>query len=465
MTTFRWLVLRLFWSLLLAPWVALGVLWVLHELIFRNLYLYDSLFVLFSISLVVPFVSWLLTREGLRRFEFLHQKGRALIESENPAEIHEALRLMLRVLESGLLSNHLKDQLSRRLLRSYFPFYAGHTDSKEFREQLLLALKQRVRSEEAYNALKAHVLIQSPLTLEVAELAEELLEIKPEDSSLATFFAQHFLAEKKIHFRAEYFYQQILAQRGPLSPAIVQLCLERILQQNRHDDFAAWCCVRAFEQHGGGEERLRQSLFHLHRRMELLQRNDELSRKVAECFAKIPVDEILQWEAPAVQQRQASLPFRVQRVAYALHEYGLDLLTLIRREWRWAIAGGAGVLIAAVLYVALPSASSKKLAVESAPVEDENNRKYFSLQVGAVKNLRSAEKHLSPLTARGLEVYLLEPQSQRGWYRIRVGKYRSQNEARFAADSLKSAGIISDYFVSNYDTAAQIIPSLKAQRK
>jgi transcriptional regulator of acetoin/glycerol metabolism len=166
----------------------------------------------------------------------------------------------LQLLRGGLLSAKKQQGMQRQLLRSYFPFYAQHPERSDFQEQLTLALRSGVRPDEAYDVLKSYVLNQKNLTLDTANLAEELLDHRPQDETLAAFFVEHFLKEKKTHYRAEYFYAKYLAKDGPLTEEILALCLSKILQHPRRDDFSGWCLVRAFDRQSPRDSRVRQAV-------------------------------------------------------------------------------------------------------------------------------------------------------------------------------------------------------------
>ncbi|MCG3156101.1 MAG: hypothetical protein DKINENOH_02713 [bacterium] len=459
MAMYRWLVLRLFWSILLLPVLAFVTLWILHELLFRGSYFPDTLLIVILALLVFPLVSAVLTRLGRRRFAFLQERGKELLLSDHEESVAGMLPLLRRLFDSGLLSPREQEKCEQALRRSYFPFYAGHLDDPHARTQLLAALREGVRPEEAYYALKSYVLNQPKLTMGTAAIAEELLDHNPGDQALANFFVQHFLENRSTHYRAEYFYANHLAHDGNLSDQILALCMEKILGRERHDDFAGWCYARAFQAQWGEDPRVRRALHHLHAAHRLVQRDDALARVVAACASLLSPEEIERWRAESRPAAPPSVPLRQRLESFELAAregklYAVSWLGKHRR-WAWAAAAGVGLLM---IFLVWPEQSPEEVAAPASPPPAAEQQRYFSFQVGAVKERRRADRMMQSLQTSGLEVYVVPPRNVDGWYAIRVGRYPSQEKARAAADSLKAAGIVSEYFVTNYDRPAATPP-------
>ena len=452
MTTYRWITLRLFWSLLLLLPVSFLALGLLHDFVQLGTSQLDPIIVAMLFVALLPPVSYTLTREGLRRFNFLHDRGKTLVDAGQEEAVHEVFSLILGVMRSGLLSRARQESLRRHLLRSYFPFYAEHPEWEYFQQQLLVAMREGVRPEEAYHVLKAFVLNQKKLTLDVANLAEELLDYDPEDETLPTFFVQHFLDEKKTHYRAEFFYGRYLAKDGPLRDDILTLCLPKVLAHNRKDDFAAWCYVRAFDQERPEQAQARAALYRVWEEYRKLQRHDALSKHVALCAARLSAQEMAEWRAPQtlVVPRKSALQFGEQW-GYAVRQAWWDLRSLLRGQKKLLLLGGGALAVLLSILLFWPNGSTTSDTKPTAATALPDTTRYFSLQVGALKTKRSAEAAVKALQRRKLAAYVLEPQSARGWYRIRVGKYPSAVRARVSADSLRALGLIEDFFVTNYE--------------
>lgn len=444
MATFRWFTLRLFWSALLLPPIAFFLLWILHEIFFKDIYFPDVFLVIVTALLLFPLVSFALTSLGRRRFDFLQERGKSLLLTESDDVVREMLPLLRRLFDSGLLAPRDQEKCQQALRRSYFPFYAEHLDHADAREQLLAALREGVRAEEAYYALKSYVLSQPQLTLGLAGIAEELLDYKPGDQALANFFVRHFLENRSTHYRAEYFYANHLRHDGGLSEAILDLCVEKILGRDRKDDFAAWCCVRAFQSKWGADPRVRRALFHFEEDYRLAQRDDDLSRAVAACVRLLPPEEIARWRTEGRPAPQATFKQQAQKWYVIAYEWMLQALTMLRRHRAPALAA-AGVLTLLLLYLNWPSSPQEETSAPQPVVSEPQH--YFSLQVSSVRERLRANRMVQSLKSSGLDVRLIEPQTPAGWFAIRVGRYPSQEKAQAAGDSLKTAGIIQEFLV------------------
>jgi hypothetical protein len=452
MSTFRWIVLRLFWSLLALIPTAFAVLWFVHRYFLPQSSLFDAVIVALLAAGLFALANHLLTREGERRFAFLQERGQASLQADRETEVQEVFALLLQLLHGGLLSKKQQQGLQRQLLRGYFPFYAEHPERGEFQEQLALAMRTGVRPEEAYHVLKAHALSRGPLTLETADLAEELLDYRPEDEALATFFVERFLAEKKTHYRAEYFYLRYLSSGGPLTGEILALCLPKVLQHPRRDDFAGWCLVRAFDRDTARHPRVRRAMHALHEAYQKSRRHDGLAKQVAARAAQISPQEKDAWRSAEKPIERKSAHEILGHWQFQLRQVLWEGLTFLRPYKREIALGFMVLSLLGIIYFTRPfsfSDQSGPAVSDASAVPDTTH--YFSLQVVALKDKRSADAAAGLLQRRRLEVYVLEPRSSRGWYRVRVGKYPSTRHARLAADSLKAAGLIDDYFVTNYE--------------
>ena len=77
----------------------------------------------------------------------------------------------------------------------------------------------------------------------------------------------------------------------------------------------------------------------------------------------------------------------------------------------------------------------------------------FTLQVGAYLNQQDAKRQVRELRKKNLNAYLTEAQSRdRKWYQVRISHFEDRHQAKTYGESLKSKGVISDYYVANYRT-------------
>ncbi len=451
MITFRWFILRLFWSVFLLFLLAFPLLWLVHEVAFPGVALADGFIILLFWILLFAGVSLFLSRLGENRFSLLVEAGREAIAKNENAQAENVLALMHSLFASGLPARNFQQKMKRRLLRQYFSFYAARLEKERNREQIRAAWREDIRAEEAYELLKNYVLQQPALTLPTIDLAEELLERQPDDSDLLAFMTRQYLRDRQTHFRAELMFRHYLSRNGPLVPEIISLCLSRLLNLQRHDDFAAWCYVRAFQH---GEEKnvaLRRLLHETHQRFQQMGRHDALANAVATITRDFSPEEIAGWTVARQEKQTASLRFRAARIVFYLQQQLLKLYSRLREQRRWVYSViGASILLGAG-YFALSSKPTKVQPPAASAPQEDSTTVYFALQVGAMRSAQIAADEAEKLRRRGLEVHVIKPAPSQRLLRIRVGKYRSKPAAQMAADSLKAAGIVRDYFVTEYE--------------
>jgi hypothetical protein len=451
---FRWLILRLFGSLLLLLLLAFPLFWLLHEVVYPGVELADEFIALGLWILLFAVTSLLLSRAGAKRFALLEEAGREAIANSQNESAEEALHYIQSLFASGLVSGNFQQKVKRRLLRQYFSFFANHLEKAQHREQIREAWREGVRAEEGYEILKNYVLQQPALTLPTIDLAEELLERQPDDGDLLSYLTQKYLQERQTHFRAEHIFRQYLARNGPLVPEIIALCLARLLSRQagpRVDDFAAWCYVRAFQHGEENNATLRQLLHETQLRFQRVGRHDALAKAVTTIAADFSAEEIAGW-AVARQERQArSWRFQAERILFKLQQQLLELYSRWREQRKWLYRLAGAIVVLGVGYFVLSGKPAKVQNKTVSPAPEDSTVVYYALQVGAIRNANTAQREAERFRKRGLEVYVFKPGPSQRWHRIRVGKYRSKQAAQMAADSLKTAGIVRDCFITEYE--------------
>ena len=433
------------------PLAAYSWLWLLHEVISSGA-AFDDKFVIFVVwILLFVIASFMLSRFGAKRFAFLEEAGREAITKNRAEQAEEVLTRLQNLFANGLLANSFQQKNKRRLLRQYFSFYAAHPEKAQSREQILEAVRENICAEEGYEILKNYILQQPALTLPTIDLVEELLEYEPDDGDLLAFMTRQYLQERQTHFRAEHIFSQYLSRNGTMVKEIVSLCFNRLLHLRRHDDFAAWCYVRAFQH---GEERnsvLRQLLHEIHQRFQRVGRHDTLAKAVTTIATEFAPEEIADWAMARQEKQTQSLRFRAERILFYLQQNFLELYSRWRERRAWVYGIASAIIVLGVSYFGLFNKPAKVTnQAISAPPED-STQVYYALQVGAIRSLKTTEREAEQWRRRGLEVHVLKPGPSQRWHRIRIGKYQNKQAAQIAADSLKAIGIVRDCFITEYE--------------
>jgi hypothetical protein len=458
MIAFRWLVLRIFFTLLSLPFVAFAVLWFIHEVVLPGEFFSDAPAVAFIGAALFAGVDGIVRRYGRTRHHYLQEKMQRALAANDHEALDAVFHLTKDLLAAGLLSPKTTATRQRDARRQFLTLFQRNLDSPEALRQLREAWRDgSPRREEIFASLKNYLLAQSTLTSELIDLAEELLEHHPDDAQLEDHLVRKFVENKASHHRAEYFYGRHLAAGGQRSREIVGLCLDKLLANQRSDDFALWVYVRAFGA-GYSENRvLRRLLYLANQANQKIDRADPLAQEIHRIAASFFANE---FAGAQIAPKPTRLPFYVvwrqgllrgwSTIRRNAHELWLlvwpRLVQTYRRYPRYFLGGLVALVVAASFWLVL----SKNQASPPETAANEDVAGYFALQVGAWKKSRSADQEKARLQQAGLSVRVLEPRSRTGWYRIHVGKYRTRQAAQVAADSLKRRGVIEDYFVSEY---------------
>jgi len=76
----------------------------------------------------------------------------------------------------------------------------------------------------------------------------------------------------------------------------------------------------------------------------------------------------------------------------------------------------------------------------------------YTVQVAALPQRQAAFRRIEDLRAAGVDAYyVITQRGDASWYRVRFGHYASTREANLVADSLKSLGVIEEYFVAGFE--------------
>jgi SPOR domain len=77
----------------------------------------------------------------------------------------------------------------------------------------------------------------------------------------------------------------------------------------------------------------------------------------------------------------------------------------------------------------------------------------YAVQLGAAPTLEGAQEIVKKLKEKGLDTYIVksEVSGKRTFYRVRVGKFTSQAEARKYVADLQRKGIVTEYFIAVFE--------------
>jgi SPOR domain len=78
----------------------------------------------------------------------------------------------------------------------------------------------------------------------------------------------------------------------------------------------------------------------------------------------------------------------------------------------------------------------------------------YTVQIVAFPQLEKAQERVTQLKSQGLDAYIVrsEVAGKGTFFRVRVGKFSNQNEARRYGSSLQTRGLVEAYFIASYET-------------
>src|SRR5215510_3891616 len=94
------------------------------------------------------------------------------------------------------------------------------------------------------------------------------------------------------------------------------------------------------------------------------------------------------------------------------------------------------------------------LAIAFSVLIAQAQSRVFTIQVESAPSEAEAKSSIAKLQAKGVEAYWVKAEvpGKGTRYRIRIGKYKNQPEAKAKADQLLGGGVIKEFIVTIYDT-------------
>ncbi|MFQ5627809.1 MAG: SPOR domain-containing protein [bacterium] len=444
--------LRIFTSVVFLPFIAIAVLVILHRAVFPNAYFNDLPVVMGLWGLLFLLSNIALSKIGENRFRTLDKLGWNFLQANDSLRLSQVFASLDKLFMGGLLSQKQQLDLEKLLLRRYFSYYHDNIEDARMRAKLIKCFKLSIRQNEVFNALKEYLLKHNMLTLELVDLAEILHEHNPDDQAIIQFMAGQYLQDSQKHHRAEYFYSKILEAGGENAGNIIELCLKRTLSQHRKDTFAGWIYCRAYQNNfTKTHPSLPEQLYKTSLWYEKTQRDDKLASNLSEIVADFHEEMISAWDEVERQRQQKQFSAKIARMQYHVHQQLVFLWDEIKHQRKALYYTSAAMTLALAILILWPSSQTETSSLAKAvnPVIDDSAAR-FALQVGALKSARSAQREVDRLQKAGIEAIMVKPSGRSQYYRIRLGKFLTKNDALAEGESLRQKKIIRDFFVVNY---------------
>lgn len=450
MRLLRIVTLRLVYSLVLLPFLALAVLWLLRKWLLAEAYFSSLPIIVLTWIAIFGVVHLVLAKIGERRARELDRLGWIFLQANDTVSLSQIFTRISVLFEGGLLSPARQREYEKLLLRRYFGFYRHRVADRKFRTGLLKCLRYEINQAEACETLRTYLFEQGALTVELVDLAEQLFEYRA-DEKLVLFMAERYVQDRQKHFRAEKFYKVVLEKGHPLCGAVLELCLPEALAEQRVDGFAGWLYVRAYAQkRSEGRAELALQIYRTWRVLSKPAAGSPLMHELDRLVAGFAREQVAAWEKLEETRRQQQLPAKFARAVYHAQQYGISLWGEMQKRKPYVYYAASALVLLLLVMALLPARQTETVRQPPLNTVAEETGKRFSLQVSAVKSAKSAQREIARLGKVGLEAYMIRPSGRSRYYRIRLGKYPSKNDALLAGKELRRKKLIRDFFVVNY---------------
>jgi len=321
------------------------------------------------------------------------------------------------------------------------------------------------------------------------------------DPVLTSYLARLFLDAKQWSGQTEPLFLSALGETNQLSEEIVQFVLPIYLAHGRKDERALSFYVRALDFSVPEEEQINTILAQAYCEGNLLGVAPDLHRKCEEIFCKL---EPGQQEELKSKSNETRIAYKLKKVKLFRKEDLADLkrlklemglvaskasliwkvfvwlALLIRNIGKWVLLRfleGAYLFgnlslkkklisfaIASILIVVgisfkelwFPNAGLRQDMVQgnhtvsSESTERKKENRIYSVQIAAVNSAKQANKMLLKLKKKNIEnLYVVKSKRRSGghWYKLRVGRFSSKNQASEFANRLVATKTIKNYFI------------------
>lgn len=456
-------------------------LWVLPSIQSRIGLDWVLLPVVFILVITFALIGWGSTRWGLGAVDrLIHEAG--IFERDGMVfEAENRFRRALAVFDSFLISPLAKKQkageLTARLARFYLARARKTADAEIF---LLSYLKANPQDEEVAENWLQQVESHGGLREEHQDLAYLIGAAQPKNLTVQSVLARYYLMLERTDFPALQTYRRVLASDRPLPADFRKNLADLFLRERRADEWALAIYLKAIEESEQRSEILK-GIAACVRWIPLSERSKPLLQQAYAYLEGMDAAEIKKMSAgfkppvppaeqPVVKKKRAPFMQTAGAVLQTFYEDVAALPVWLSRQVRCALqskkarqvsgaillAGLAAAVVVLVINTVghlVKSETPAALKIEKAP---EKITDPFTLQVAAYLKPSHAKNFVETLKKQGLDAYWREAISaNKKWYQVRISHFPDKKAARDFGESLKTKGIIDDYFVANFVAPAK----------
>jgi len=428
-------------------------------------------------------IGWLSNHWGVGMVERLVREAGVFERDGMVAEAEAKFRHALAVFDTFLISPVVKKQKADTLMARVARFYLARTAKSYESEAFLTAyLQTNPKDEEVAENWIEQLESRGGLKEEHQELAYLIGSAQPNNRIIQAALARYYLLMERTDFPALQTYRRVSSVDQQLPAGFMENLAQLFLRQRRADEWALEIYLKAVEESDQRSEILR-GIAACVRWVALTERNKSLLQKAYSCLEGIdaggvekmsvgfkppvPTDDKIVAHRP--DREKPSFILTTGAVLQTLYEDVSALparaLRQIGSASRWAMQSKkarrvltglvfagltAGVIVLVINTVGhlVKSETTDAQKIGKAP---ERVTDPFTLQVAAYLEPAYAKSYVEKLKKQGLDVYWREAISaNKKWYQVRVSHFADKKSARDFGESLKSRGIIDDYYIANF---------------
>jgi tetratricopeptide (TPR) repeat protein len=440
------------------------------------------------IMLVVIFlaIGWVFNPLALKIIERLIREATIWERAGNFHQAEKIFRRAVAVFDSFLISPSSRKNKSKRLITHLARFYLARQNRDHSAETFITTYLNAYPHEKMLaEEWLQQALLQNDLTPDQQELAYRIGEAQPENLKIQIFLARFYVSTERNDYQAIQSYRRVLENDPAPDSRLTAQLADLFFQDHRTDAWALKAYVTSYAKDPKKDHLLKGMAACLHwRNGEALP--PDLLDKAEGFLSHIQVsDRKRMWQgftpparppvAPEVRPMANRLEIArnvVKTSLRATHAFSRSFLSALSalllfcksfyrqiRDYnhlkiilKW---GGIGLAAAGLVVLAINTVSflikpkPEILVKEIQPVVVVTDP--FTLQVAAYIKKEHALKYVADLKALKLDAYWTEAKGiKTQWYQVRLSHFPDKASARTYGDSLKTKGIIDDFYVANY---------------
>lgn len=399
------------------------------------------------------------------------------------AEAEASYRKALSAYDSFLLSPRGRKRVQRELADHLARFYAAQIDQSAVSSAFITAYLD-IYPEDA--GLAEIWLRQAGsrgwLGRQDQRLAARIGNAHPDNPAIQELLTRYCLMEERTDFSALQAYHRMINSAGPAtSPDLVRRLAELFVEQGRADPWALPVYVRAAEQRPA-QSKLLAGISVILQSIQTTEQNRKWIEAGRLLLQSAGPDRIAPQigrftffephaEAPE-SNRKRSGPGPWRQVGGFIGITARKAAEVVLSSARWATLGVAwlkktpaarqallwvfftAAAVAAIILVVNTAGylfKSEKPAEEAAPAAAAAAGK-FTIQVAAYLKEEHARRYADELEKQGLDVYwTVSETGAKQWYQVRISRFQNKDAARGFGETLKSKGLIEDFYIANYE--------------